>query len=39
MIGYDAIGKNSPGKKTEIIRVPGFFIIGEDDELIKFKNF
>ena len=32
-LGYDVLGKNKPQNKTAIIQVPGFFMIGEDDQV------
>lgn len=29
VLGYDVLGGNRPEMKTEIIRVPGLFMIGE----------
>ena len=39
VLGFDVLGQNKPYKKTEILKVPALFLIGEQDSIIDFIKF
>ena len=39
VLGFDVLGENKPYKKTEMIKIPGLFFIGEKDDITDFTKF
>lgn len=33
-MGYDVLGKNKPELKTPLIKIPCYFMIGENDDVV-----